>query len=65
MTLTEQVQARIVQIDQQIARTKADADQAVSDLKATKQILVDTVTALAKVPEADTLIPKLKAFGLL
>lgn len=64
-TLAEQLQSRLAQIDQQIARTKSDAQQAVIDLQGTRQTLLTAAQTLAKVPEAEQIIPALKALGLL
>lgn len=65
MTIAERIQARIDQIDGDIARVQAQAIARVAELRADKQALIRAAQALASVPDGEAIIAAVQKIGIL
>jgi len=65
LTIAEKIQARIDQIDTDIARVQAQAISRVAELRADKQALIRAAQALASVADGEAIIAAVQKIGLL
>lgn len=63
MTIAERIQARVEQVDADIARVQAQAIARVAELRADKQALVRAAQALANVPDGEAIIDAVRKIG--
>ena len=62
-TIAERIQARVAQIDVEIARVQTQALAQVAELRADKQALVRAGQALAAVPDIEAILEAVRKIG--